>query len=214
MYQFVFLGYQWIMRRVASTAAVPISASDNNEQQQQQQQDTQQSEHPDSSLPKQDASADTITNTFDLEVISRNQFETSPNYDIVRSTVTSATWQMRLRHLHAFLTNHLPAYASSCSAIYPPKTLVLPCPREEVTDCPLVAKQYPANMITAQDASENEGVISSYSHYSSYMIHLNDLSVNFICFLQYHHIRSQIIRVSSSVMVLQCRTRSTYAADL
>ena len=51
---------------------------------------------------------------------------------------------------------HLPAYATDCSALYPPSELCLPVPSEVLpTEIPLTYKSYSANRLVSTSTGDN-----------------------------------------------------------
>ncbi|XP_064604908.1 cilia- and flagella-associated protein 54-like isoform X2 [Liolophura sinensis] len=116
------LGYQSILQRLCCTSTLhPSSGGDGKET---------------------DKQAGSLIG-FDLGFISHAQMYAGLNSDVVRTMLRSSYWALRLTHMHSFLSHHVPLYASTCCAIFPPDALALPpCPNTSITELSLISHSY------------------------------------------------------------------------
>lgn len=98
-------------------------------------------------------------------------------------------WALRLAHLHRFLAQCLPAYASDCSAIFPPAGLHLDTPPEDQTDCGLKVTfmRYSSNQSVPLDVNPEGAPASppSAHPFKPSDKHIAEPRENMICFQWY-----------------------------
>ena len=67
----------------------------------------------------------TLLNLLPISGFVSHQFQDmTANYAVVRSVLFSPAWALRLNHLHQYLRTNLNAYATECTAVYPPNELM------------------------------------------------------------------------------------------
>lgn len=122
IFGYAYVGYQSILQRLCCTSTLHPSPRDDDK-------DT-------------DKEAGSLVG-FDLGFISHAQMYAGLNSDVVRTLLRSSYWALRLTYMHSFLSHHVPVYASTCCAIFPPDVLALPpCPNTSITELSLISHSY------------------------------------------------------------------------